>query len=160
MLLQLRALILLILLTPQVRAIGVETAVYVNIHKPASSSSIAIEYDKDTFISIYRLEEQKFDDVVIPFRVVSSLTELNVNYNLALVYSQHVCDDIGIDVTTELDGVRFSEGQTVYGIEFENENPTYRWNNHHINMSFPTINMKKVEQRCVGNIGITVGLEI
>ncbi|ELR8704380.1 hypothetical protein V4T45_003993 [Vibrio vulnificus] len=141
------------------QAYNTTTNVSVLIVPDTESSTIRIEAMQDQFITLYRKEKNKFDDIKIHFRVVSPLS-VTKGYKLTLLEKMNQCDGMDINVETKFDNTVIEKGDEVSGLNFDSSDANEQWKFHKIDLEFPEILQTDKQQICDGLIGIQVSLDI
>ena len=150
-----------LMLIPLASADAYESHIPISTHivKNVNSTKIAIESDQNVYTAVYRDDDEKFDDVNMPFRVISpvSVTQL---YDLTLSDSYSECDGQEIQVISEVDNLVMNRGDRIRGLDFVNSDASNKWSEHRLKLSYPVIQKNTVSQQCLGNVMITVELDI
>ncbi|CDT82821.1 exported hypothetical protein [Vibrio coralliirubri] len=134
-------------------------SIFTNIIKNSNSTKIAIEFDKNVYTTVYRTDDEKFDDVNMPFRVISP-SAVTQQYNLTLLDSYHECDGNTINVDSQIDGMLMSKGDVNDHLDFISANLSEQWTDHRLTLTYPKITQSSSAQQCLGNIMISVELDI
>lgn len=150
----------IVISTVSAGALEVDIPISSYIINNKNSSTIAIESDRYHFTTLYRTRQQKMDDLLIPFKVISPKTVAENQYRITLMDSTHQCGSEYIDVNTQLDERVLTQGNSFTGNTFSSQSTEQKWSEHKLLLTFPVVNQVTEQQDCMGRVTLNVGLQV
>lgn len=153
------ALVLSINLGVQTEAIELIIPVTSYIINNQNSSTIAIETSKFDHLAVYNSSTKKFNDVIMPFRVISPKAS-TAPFDMKITNILHQCDGNDIEVITKLDNTIVTQGYEQLNQIYASSSNTASWTDFQFSLIFPIMNKTSVQQECSGRITLQVGLKV
>ncbi|UKA04000.1 hypothetical protein [Photobacterium damselae] len=167
-----KSLLLMSLLLPvmTVSAVEIETfPVSMDVLVPQTSTSFEIVANKTNFIALYDVDNNKFKDLVIPFKVVSK-TVSEIDYNIQIAYAKNICADSSMRPPSSniVNGVELPISIKLDSKIHDIAQPNYKGENygttsglereHKILVSFSRLPQTNISQECQGALGLLAQL--